>query len=84
MASTKGYVSIPRELYNKMALYFLDEEYRTPEIEAQIEKGICDKLDREIDRELYTKYKSAPTPEQREQARKEYLDRKGIHKDFRW
>lgn len=42
------------------------------------------KLDKLVNRELYTKYKTALTDEQREAARQEYLDRKGIHPDFRW
>lgn len=37
-----------------------------------------------INRQLYTKYKSAPTKEEQEKARIEYLDRKGYRQDFRW
>lgn len=37
-----------------------------------------------MNRELYTKYKTAPTKEEQEKARIKYLDRKGYHKDFRW
>lgn len=29
-------------------------------------------------RELYTKYKTAPTDEEREKARREYLDKRGV------
>ena len=29
-------------------------------------------------------YKTAPTEEEREQARKEYLDRRGVPEKFRW
>ena len=29
-------------------------------------------------------YKTAPTEEQREQARQEYLDRRGVPESFRW
>ncbi len=35
-------------------------------------------------RELYTKYKTAPTEEEKEKARKEYLDRRGVPESFRW
>ena len=45
---------------------------------------INDKIEKIIDRNLYTTYKTAPTAEQREKARQAYLDRKGIPKDFRW
>ena len=34
--------------------------------------------------ELYEKYKTAPSEEEREKARQEYLDRRGVHPDFRW
>ena len=36
------------------------------------------------ERELYTKSKTAPSEEEREKARQEYLDRRGIQADFRW
>lgn len=42
------------------------------------------KLDKMVERDLYSKSKTAPTLEQREKARQEYLDRKGIPTDFRW
>lgn len=35
-------------------------------------------------RELYGKSKTAPTEEEREKARQEYLDRRGIPDSFRW
>lgn len=37
-----------------------------------------------VERELYTKSKTAPTEEEREKARQEYLDTRGIQADFRW
>ncbi len=49
-----------------------------------IKKGLEEKLEALVRRELYTKYKTAKTEEEREQARKEYLDKVGIQKDFRW
>lgn len=41
-------------------------------------------LDAMVMRELYTKYKTAPTEEEKEKARKEYLDRRGVPESFRW
>ena len=35
-------------------------------------------------RDLFGKSKTAPTKEEREQARKEYLDRRGVPEGFRW
>ena len=43
-----------------------------------------EKLDAMVRHELYGKYKNAPTEEEREKARKEYLDRRGIAEKFRW
>mgnify|MGYP000817892287 CR=1 FL=1 len=46
--------------------------------------GLEEKLDAMVRHELYVKYKTAPTEEEREQARLEYLDRRGVSKSFRW
>lgn len=37
-----------------------------------------------VERELYTRSKTALTEEEREKARQEYLDRRRIPEDFRW
>ena len=50
------------------------------EIKQELEK----KLDKMVMRDLYGKFKTAPTEEEREQARKEYLDRRGVPGSFRW
>lgn len=42
------------------------------------------KLDAMLNRQLYFQYKTAPTEEQREQARQEYLDRRGVPQSYRW
>ena len=47
-------------------------------------QGLEEKLDAMVRHELYVKYKTAPTEEEREQARLEYLDRRGVPKSFRW
>ena len=47
-------------------------------------KGVKDKFDKMINHELYSKYLTAETAEEREQARQKYLDKVGIPKDFRW
>ena len=49
-------------------------------IKQELEK----KLDRMVMRDLYGKFKTAPTEEERERARKEYLDRRGVQESFRW
>lgn len=51
----------------------------------RLNEALNAKLDSMVLRDLYTKYKNAKlTAEEREEARKEYLERKGVHKDFQW
>lgn len=50
----------------------------------QIKQGLEKKLDAMVMRELYTKYKTAPMGEEKEQARKEYLNKRGVPESFRW
>lgn len=50
----------------------------------ELNQDLQNKLNAMIKRNLYTKYKTAPTEEERKKARLEYIERVGIHKDFRW
>ena len=72
-------VQISQELFIAITKYFL-----LGQEELSIQKGLELKLDALVKRELYTKYKTAPTEEEREKARQEYLDKIGMHRDFRW
>ena len=74
-------VQSPYELFFQLLQYFLMENY---EGEESIRKGLEKKLDTMVDRELYSKYKTAVTEEEREKFRQEYLERKGIPENFRW
>ena len=74
-------VQISQELFFDLVRFHLLE---MEELSPEIQKGLEAKLEAMVKRELYTKYKTAPTEEEREQARKEYLDKVGIHRDFRW
>ena len=64
-------VQISEELFVAIMRYF-------------IKQGLEKKLDAMVMRELYTKYKTAPTEEEKEKARNEYLDRRGVPESFRW
>lgn len=77
----KTQVQIPKELLLALFQYHLagNEDYL-----PEIEKALMEKLDNMVKRELYTKFKTAPTEEEQEQARKEYLDKRGIPESFRW
>ena len=50
----------------------------------EIKKGLEEKLEAMVRRDLYTKYKTAPTEEEREKARQEYMEKVGMHWSFRW
>ena len=74
-------VQIPHELFMKLFRYhLLDDDSCTEDVK----KGLEQKMKTMVERELYTKSKTAPTEEEREKARQEYLDRRGIQADFRW
>ncbi len=74
-------VQIPQELFVQLIHYHLmEDDNHVDEIRIGLEK----KLDAVVLRELYGKSKTAPTEEEREKARQEYLDRRGISDSFRW
>ena len=55
------------------------------EIVERLETALNAKIDKMIDHTIYTMSKNQnATAEEREVARQKYLNRKGIHKDFRW
>lgn len=74
-------VQISHGLFITLVKYFLLEQ---DELFTEIKKGLEKKLDALVTRELYTKYKTAPSEEEREKARLEYLDRRGVPDSFRW
>lgn len=82
-------LQISEALFVKMIKYFYSEEigFDNEEIfdlEREIKKELQMKLDRITMRSYYTKYKTAETEQEREEARKKYLDEKGVPKRFRW
>lgn len=74
-------IQISEELFIQLIWFHLCDDDLWQE---EIEQGLQSKLDTIINRNLYTRYKSADTEEEREKARIEYLDRKGYHPDWRW
>ena len=63
-----------------LRFHLIDDDSCKKEIKQRLEQ----KLDRMVLHDLYEKSKTAPTAEEREQARKEYLDRRGVRESFRW
>lgn len=74
-------VQIPYDLFWALLQHHLMME---DGYEEEIQQGLEQKLDAMVNRQLYSQYKTATTEEQREKARQEYLDRRGVPQSFRW
>ena len=74
-------VQISEELFFVLLKYDL---LKMDDVLPEIKKGLEEKLEAMVRRDLYTKYKTAPTEEEREKARQEYLKKVGMHRSFRW
>ena len=74
-------VQIPYDLFLDLAMYHLRGE---DDYEGEIRRGLEQKLDAMLNRQLYSRYRTAPTEEEREQARQRYLESIGMPADFRW
>ena len=82
-------IQIKQELFIKLIQYFYSEEigYDNEELfdlEREIKSELQKKLDKVSMRSYYTAYKTAPTEQEREEARKKYLDERGVHESYRW
>ena len=76
-------VQISLSLFMDLLDYFV-LEISEAEAYERIVDGLNQKIDKMIMHDLYEKYKTAPTEEEREAARQEYLDKRGVMDDFRW
>ena len=74
-------VQISQDLFCDLILYHL---YNNPSAEEAIRRELSRKLDAMICHERFTQYKTAATEAEREQARQEYLDRRGVPQSYRW
>lgn len=73
---------IPQTLFYDLIRYFIlgsDD----PELFGRIKAEVEAKVDKIVARELFTEYKTAENPSEREKARKAYLDYAGISEAFR-
>jgi hypothetical protein len=80
-----GKIQIDEELFWSIVAFVdpSDECHGADWLEEDIRKRLDAKIDKMIDRVLFTRYKRAPSGPEREAARREYLDRRGIHPDWR-
>lgn len=74
-------VQIPESLFVELMKYHV---LGMEDVLPEIQKGLEQKYEAMMRRELYTKSKTAETEAERETARKAYLDKVGMHRDFRW
>lgn len=74
-------VQIPYDLFLALLQHHLMME---DGYEDEIRYGLEQKLEAMVRHELYAKYKTALTPEEREAARQRYLDEHGIPQSYRW
>ena len=74
-------IQIPEELFILLMKYhLLDME----EVQSEIKEGLMDKMDSITMRYYIPKYKTAPKEEEKQKARQEYLDKRGMIGSFRW
>lgn len=55
-----------------------------PQLYTVLDKILTQKLTKMLEHGLYSQYKTASTDEQKDRARQQYLDAKGIPEDFRY
>ena len=74
-------VQIPEKVFYELVKFHLLGETNA---EEEIKTHLMKKLDALAEHQLYTRSKKAASQNEREQARKEYLERRGISAAFRW
>lgn len=81
---SKKTVQISEELFMDLCRVILGG-VDDPETISRTSMGLHDKLDRMVARDLYsTMHDTTKTPQEREKARRDYLDARGIPDSFRW
>ena len=76
-------VQIPQELFFELVRYFMLDDTSEARYKA-ISDALEGKVDKMVKHELYTASKTAETPEEREKARQQYLDKIGMRESVRW
>lgn len=74
-------VQIPTDLFFDICDYFFKEQEDSLADDIRAELNL--KIDKLVNHELFSKYKTAPTGAEREKARQEYLNRRGVQSGFR-
>ena len=74
-------IQIPEKVFYELVKFHL---LGKTDAEEEIKTQLLKKLDALAEHQLYTRSKKAASQNEREQARKEYLERRGISAAFRW
>ena len=74
-------ILIPEEMFVKLVNYFLMEDVA---LEKEISIFLKKKLDKLVMHDLYSKYKTGASEEERKKAIDKYLDRRGMPASFRY
>lgn len=85
-------IQIPEDLFFDILQYFdllEDEKIDDPDyrdfLKDRIIEGLSDKIEKIQKRQLYAQqFDKTLTPEEKEKARQLYLDKIGMHQDWRW
>lgn len=77
-------VQIPEEVFIELVKFVFFDAARTNERQSFLITELNKKIDKMAAHEAYSTYKNADSKAAREDARKKYLDLKGISTDFRW
>ena len=73
---------IDSALFTEIFDYFFCDDAPSDCAADRIRFGLSKKLDSLFDRAIFSRYKRASTPVEREMYRKEYISRRGFHSDF--
>lgn len=77
-----------RIISNELMVALIKYHVLNMKYDEEMNKYIVSELEKKLKRmgnhDTYTKSKTAPTEEEREEARQDYLDAVGILPDFRW
>lgn len=77
-------VQISTELFLQLIRFHYLQD-TDPSLPEDILKGLENKLEAMVKHDLYSTYSNKQlSPQEREQARKQYLDRIGLRDSFRW
>lgn len=77
-------IQISETMFLELLEFVCNDESRTTQQQQHLMNEFKRKIDKMVEHDLYTTFKTTKNDEERERARQEYLDRKGIPSSFRW